>query len=409
MNNKKELDKTIKKIRVLKHFQPMYIETKYRYFVYYGGRGGSKSWGIAQYLLIAGAKNKRLILCARETQKSIEDSVHKLLGDLIKKMGLSWFYTVLKTSIRGINGTRFIFDGLRHNSHEIKSKEAVDICWVEEAEGISKESWEVLDPTIRKEKSKIIISFNPNKKTDVIYSELVLNTPDDAYIKHLSYKDNPYFSEILRKQMLRMRKTDYERYLHIWEGNIKVISDAQVFAKNFSVDEFSIDYDYGSPYYGLDFGFSRDPTTANELFIKGNDLFIYREANKVGLELVDTAGFIQSKIPDLHQHRVYADCARPESISYLSSNGIPHITATKKWSGSVEDGIAFIKSFNNVIIHPRCVDTINEFENYAYKVDPRTMDVLPKLIDRHNHHIDDIRYALSPLITRKQLDYASML
>ena len=144
-----------------------------RYKVLYGGRGGAKSWGIARALLLRGVQRKLRILCARETMNSIADSVHKLISDQVEFLGLSAHYQIQKSSIIGTNGTEFAFCGLRHNVAQIKSYESFDLCLIEEAQAVSKSSWEVLVPTIRKENSEIWISFNPELETDATYQKFI--------------------------------------------------------------------------------------------------------------------------------------------------------------------------------------------------------------------------------------------
>ncbi len=189
-----------------------------RYKIYYGGRGGAKSWGFADALLIKGTQAKLRILCTRELQKSITDSVHKLLSDRIGTLGLDEFYKIQNKSIDGINGTEFLFNGLKHNAREIKSTEGIDICWAEEAENISANSWEVLIPTIRKEGSEIWISFNTNQPTDETYKRFIFSPPSDSIVKKVSYKDNPFFPDVLEYERQELLKRDPKAYEHIWEG-----------------------------------------------------------------------------------------------------------------------------------------------------------------------------------------------
>lgn len=190
----------------------------HRYKVAYGGRGAAKSWGFARALLIQGARRQLRILCARETQKSIADSVHQLLEDQIAELGLAGYYNVLKSSIVGITGTEFIFAGLKHNVNNIKSVEACDIVWVEEAQAVSKGSWEVLIPTIRKAGSEIWISFNPDLDTDDTYRRFVVNPPPGAKVVKINWRDNPWFPDVLRAEMEHLRETDPDAYNHVWEG-----------------------------------------------------------------------------------------------------------------------------------------------------------------------------------------------
>lgn len=202
-----------------------------RYKVYYGGRGGAKSWGFADALLIMGTQRKLRILCTRELQKSITDSVHKLLSDQIDALGLQEFYDIQKTTIKGLNGTEFLFNGLKHNAREIKSTEGIDIAWAEEAENISDASWEVLIPTVRKEGSEIWISFNTKQPTDATYRRFIFEADDDFIVKKVSYRDNPFFPEVLEKERLRLKARDPKAYEHIWEGEFDARYSGAVYAK----------------------------------------------------------------------------------------------------------------------------------------------------------------------------------
>jgi len=185
-----------------------------------GGRGSAKSWSFARALLVLGSANKLRILCTREVQKSIKQSVHKLLKDQIEAMGLSSFYRVLENEIRGSNGTEFSFSGLSDQTVDsIKSFEGCDIVWVEEAQSVSKRSWSVLIPTIRKDGSEIWLSFNPELETDETYDRFITNQPDDAIIVNMNYTDNPWFPEVLEKERLHAKATlPKSEYENIWEG-----------------------------------------------------------------------------------------------------------------------------------------------------------------------------------------------
>ena len=166
-----------------------------------------------------GMQRNLRILCARELQTSIADSVHKLLSDIINDYGLQSFYEVQKATIIGKNGTEFIFKGLKHNATEIKSTEGVDICWVEEAEKVSDNSWELLIPTIRKEGSEIWISFNPKQPSDPTYVRFVENADEDMLVRKVSWRDNPFLPSTLKAEMERLKRNDMPAYEHIWEGN----------------------------------------------------------------------------------------------------------------------------------------------------------------------------------------------
>lgn len=235
---------------------------KSRYKVLYGGRGGAKSWGIARALLILGAKSELRILCAREFQTSIKDSVHKLLCDQIESLGLLGFYEITQTSIRGKNGTEFSFVGLKNNVGNVKSYEGVDICWVEEAQTTSRLSWNVLIPTIRKEGSEIWISFNPELETDETYQRFVVNPPEDSRIVKINWSDNPWFPETLRLEKDALRIRDNNAYLNVWEGLCRRTVDGAVFAKELEMADLEeritrVPYDPIKPVHAVfDLGWS---------------------------------------------------------------------------------------------------------------------------------------------------------
>jgi len=369
-----------------------------RYKVYYGGRGGGKSWGFALALLVIGGNSKKRILCTREVQGSIRDSVHKLLCTCIENHNIGNFYRITRDAIYGKNGTEFIFHGLKHDPMQIKSLEGVDICWVEEAQKISNDSWDVLIPTIRAENSEIWISFNPNIATDPTYQRFIVNQRPDQITTKINYNENPFFSSELRSEMEYQKEIDYDDYLHIWEGECKESTDAQIFKHKYIVEDFESPTD-ATYYYGLDWGFSQDPTAILRCFIIGNDLYIDYEAGGTQVELDNTYTLID-QIPNSKRCVIRADSARPESVSYVRRQGYM-IESVHKWSGSVEDGIEHIRSFKQVHIHSRCMETASEFVRYSYKVDRVTGDILPVIVDAHNHYIDALRYALQPMIKKK--------
>lgn len=206
-------------------FQPL------RYKVLYGGRGSGKSWNIARALLLKGVQAPLRVLCVRELQNSIDDSVHRLLSDQISLMGLGSVYEIQKNVIYGPNGTSFKYEGVRNNVTKIKSYEGVDVCWAEEADKISDDSWNILIPTIRKEGSEIIISFNPNLRTDATYKRFVLSRQPDAWVEHFTYRDNPWFTDTLRREMETLKERDYDAYLNVWEGQTKLLLEGAVYAK----------------------------------------------------------------------------------------------------------------------------------------------------------------------------------
>ncbi len=203
----------------------------HRYKVAYGGRGSAKSWGFARSLLVQAANRKLRILCTREVQKSIKDSVHKLLSDQIQAMGMGGHFEVLNTEIRGINGSEFIFGGLAdHTVESIKSYEGIDICWVEEAQSVSKRSWDILIPTIRKEKSEIWVTFNPELDTDETYKRFVIGNPTDSVVVQMNWRDNPWFPSVLEQERQDCYRINREDYDTIWEGKCRLAVKGAIYA-----------------------------------------------------------------------------------------------------------------------------------------------------------------------------------
>jgi phage terminase large subunit len=371
-----------------------------RYRVAYGGRGSMKSWNFARTLLALAANLKLRILCAREFQSSIKESVHKLLDDQIDLMDLRGWYDVKNTTIVGRNGSEFLFVGIKRDPHKIKSMEGVDICWLEEAEAISKESYRILIPTIRKPNSEIWVSFNPALETDPSWQMFAVDPPDRSIVKFVSYLENPWLPEVLREEARELRRRDPEAYEHIWGGKVWTRSEAEVLSGKWIVDDFQPGADWGAPLFGADWGFARDPTVLVRMWIHAKRLFIEYDERGVGLSMDDIAKAWE-RVPGSKDYKIRADNARPETINEMrlrkyKCEGAP------KWSGSVEDGVAYLRSFDQIVIHPRCKGWISEARMWRYKVDPRTDDVLPKLRDGNDHGPDASRYGLAPLIQKQR-------
>ena len=377
----------------------------YRYKVLYGGRGSGKSWSIAAVLITLCTQAALRVLCVREVQNSIKDSSYQLLCDTNERLGLLDRFEITNEKIVGRTGASIIFKGL-HNNASIKSMEGIDICWVEEAHSVSEESWRVLIPTIRKEGSEIWLSFNPDRPDDPTYKRFVESPPPGAFVCKLNYPDNPYFPGTpLQSEMEWMREHDYEAYRHVWEGCPRTNSDAQVFAKKYCVEAFSDELWRRADrlFFGADFGFSKDPSTLVRCFMLDRKLYVDYEAYGVGVEIDELPQFYNS-VPLSKRWPIHADSARPETISYLANRHGFNISGARKWQGSIEDGIAYLKSFEAIVVHPRCRHTIDELSLYSYKVDKRTGEVLPVIEDKWNHCIDALRYALDGYISSPGLE-----
>ncbi len=382
------------------------LHAKSRYKVFYGGRGSAKSWSIARVLVSLAARKKLRVICAREYQISIEDSVHKLLVDQIHALGLTPFYRITDRTITcTTTGSSFRFVGLKTNIRNIKGLEGADIVWVEEAECVSAASWNILIPTVRKKGSEIWVSFNPDQESDPTYQRFVKHPPPNAIVRMVSWRDNPHFTEELRAEKDHLQRVDPDAFEWVWEGSFRISSAAQILSGKWRRGELKIPEDAAGPYHGTDFGYASDPTTIVRCWIIGagkgtqGTLYIEREFGRVKLEVSETAPAFRQKIPDLGNRIIYADSARPETISHCCGAGL-NMVAADKWSGSVEDGIAFLRGFEEIVIRPECKGTIQEAQLYSYKTDKLTGDVLPDIVDKHNHYIDAVRYALSKIIKR---------
>ena len=376
----------------------------------FGGRGSGKTFTFSLMAAVWGYAEPLRILCTREFQSSIKESTHAEVKNAIASIPwLAASYDVGVDYIRGHNGTQFIFKGLQ-NMSSIKSMSGVDLVFIDEAEIISEVSWRELEPTIRAEKSEVWCTWNPKKENSPIDKRFVKNPPKNAVIAELSYFDNPWFPNVLEEQRKRdMGIMSGAMYRHVWCGNYLKEDESTVFAGKWKIEEFEPTRNWNGPYYGIDWGFSQDPTAGVKAWINEKKLYIEYEAVKVGLELDDTAEFMINRIPGIAQHTIRADCARPESISYVKRKGLPRIIGCQKGKGSVEDGISYMKSFDKIIVHPRCKETQNEMENYCYKVDRLTEDILPIIVDKFNHIIDGIRYSIEPAMRKNRIDYSKLI
>ncbi len=362
-----------------------------RYFAIRGGRGSSKSRSVASALVIRAVQSPLRILCTREIQKSIKDSVKRLLDDEIERLGLNGFFQSTDSEIRGKNGSLFIFAGLRSNIDSIKSMEGINVAWCEESQTISQSSLDTLIPTIRQDGSQIIFTWNPKHKTDPVDAMFMGDVlPPKTKLLIVNHSDNPWFPEVLRDELEYDRARDPGKYAHIWLGEYLVNSEATVF-KNWTIEDF--ERPLGTNYrMGADWGFSVDPSVLIRCSIDGRRLYVDYEAYMVGCE-IDQLPDLFDRVPESRKWFIVADSARPETISYMRNHGYPKINSAIKGPGSVEEGIEFLKSYD-LIVHPRCKHLIDELTLYSYKIDKLTNEVLPVLEDKDNHVIDALRYAL---------------
>ncbi len=373
-----------------------------RFKVMKGGRGALKTWGFSRTGTLISTQRKLRILCAREFQTSIQESVHRALSTQIEALNLEPYFDVQKTQINTFCGSEFIFAGIRNNPKKIKSLEGVDICWVEEAENITEESWQILIPTIRKSGSEIWVSFNPDLQKDPTSQRFIEAPPPPelARIITTNWRDNPWLSDELRADKDYLARVDPDAYQHVWEGGYRQNSAAQVLRGKISIEAFERQIDWDGPYQGADWGFSQDPATLVRVWIAGNKLYVEYESYGIGIDTNLLPEKFDRDVPMGANYVTRGDNARPETISFLQKHGYPKMTACTKWKGSVEDGVAFLRQFEKIVIHPRCEHAIEEGRLWSYKVDRLTGDPLPELAERHDHIWDAVRYALQPLIKR---------
>ena len=377
---------------------------KSRYRILWGGRGGAKSWGIARALLILGARKPLRILCAREFQTSLKDSVHKLLCDQIESLGLMGFYEITQASIRAQNGTEFFFSGLKNNVTNIKSFEGVDICWVEEAANVSKLSWNVLIPTIRKEGSEIWISFNPELETDETYQRFVVKPPNDSIVTKINWSDNPWFPETLNLERESLKNRDTDSYNTVWEGVCRQTVDGAIFAREMQMAELqqritNVVYDPAKPVHAVfDLGWS-DSTAIWFLQYVGMETRLLRYFE----DSQQTISYYLSKMQTFGY--VYDTLWLPHDAENktLAANGksIEEIVRGAGYKTQILPRVPIVDSINAArTIFPACwfdrentAQGIDCLRHYRYEVDPGNGQFSKQpLHDHYSHGADAFRY-----------------
>jgi phage terminase large subunit len=368
----------------------------------HGGRGSGKSHFFAEALVEKCLTETAVrAVCIREIQKSLEQSVKRLIEDKILKLGVGRYFEVLDKAIRTPGGGLILFQGMQnHTAESIKSLEGYDLAWVEEAQALSKRSLQLLRPTIRKPGSELWFAWNPASADDPV--DRLLRGPDkltNAIVVESNWRDNPFFPDVLREEMASDLARDADDFDHVWDGGYLTVSDAIIFRRRVSIENFETPKD-ARFFFGADWGFANDPTTLIRSFIQDDCLFIDREAFGWHFEIDDTAALFD-RIPGARQWPIKADNARPETISYLRRQGF-NIGPADKWPGSLEDGIAHLKAFKRIVIHAtQCPHMQIEARRYRFKVDRKTGEVLPIIVDADNHGWDAARYSLDGYIQRR--------
>lgn len=374
---------------------------------FYGGRGAAKSHAVARALIAMGMQQPKRIVCAREIQKSIKDSVHRLLSDIIRESGLTDFYEIQNDKIKGRNGTEIIFRGLRHNTTDLKSLEGADICWIEEAENVSDNSYELLIPTIRKTGSEIWVTFNVKRVSDPTYRRFVTEAdPADTLSRKVSWRDNPFFNDILRAEMEKLKRVDHEAYLHVWEGEPDTRRDGAVYAKQISKahDEGRITFVPYDPaaevFTAWDLGFG-DTTAIWWLQFVGRELRWIDCYENSGEQIGHYAGIIKSKPYNYMRqgHFLPHDGAhgniRGGSVSeQLQSMGVDNVVLQREQD--VTPGIELVRQTiaYSVFDAQKCKEGLRALESYGYEYDEERMAFKGKpKHDWSSNYADAARYA----------------
>jgi phage terminase large subunit len=392
----------VSRIRFPKKFEALFQPEKVRYRIFYGGRGGAKSWCFARALLAKGTKEPLRILCAREFQTSIKDSVHKLLSDQIYELNMESFYEITQTNIRGINGTEFIFAGIKNNTNNIKSIEGIDVCWVEEAQSVSANSWNVLIPTIRKQDSEIWVSFNPELPTDDTWKRFVENPPESSIVVKVNWNDNPWFPETLNLERLSLKSRDLSAYNNVWEGATRNTVDGAIFGKEIEQAELenritNVPYDPSKPCHAVfDLGWA-DNTACWIIQFVGFEIRVLRhfEDNQKTIQhylsLMQTFGYIYDTIWLPHD-------AAAKSLG--TGKSIEEIVRATGLKVQILDRVPITDSINAArTIFPRCYfdrknteEGLNCLRHYRYDVDEHGTFSQKPLHNIYSHSADAWRY-----------------
>lgn len=393
-------------------FRPLLKPSRYKGA--FGGRGSGKSQFFASLLVARALQTPGLrAVCIREVQKSLAQSAKQGVQQKIEEFGVGPLFNVGKAEIKTPGGGVIIFEGMKnHTADSIKSLEGFDVAWVEEAQTLSETSLRMLEPTIRKLKSEIWFSWNPQNADDPVDdllrgAEHGKEVPPDTAIVRANFNDNPWF--VTGTTLNDKREFDFRRdpdmYRHVWMGDYLTRSEAQVF-RNWRTEWFEPPKSFEKLYAGCDWGFI-DPTVLVVCFVRDRTLYIWREAYGLRCPLDKCATLFDKVDPDWSPRQVVnpnwrslarrldivADSADPQNIKYMQTHGFPRMTAAIKGPDSVEAGIAFMQSYD-IVVHPDCQNVIDELMHYSYKIDKKTDKITSELVDAENHTIDACRYAL---------------
>ena len=385
-------------LRIPEAFLPLWTgvfpETRraVEHFAFFGGRGGGKSHSVAEAIIAQASRAQERIVCGRQFQISIRDSVKELLEIKIKDMGMSAHFNSTEREIVNIvTGSRLSFIGMDRNPDSAKSLEGATIFWGEEAHTFTARSVEVIIPTIRSTGSRLIWSWNPRYRTDPVDSLFRgAAVPENAYVRKVSWRDNPFFMQTRMPSEYRRSLKSPKRHVHIWEGGYDENPDVAIF-DNWRVGR--IDPGKARPRFGMDFGYSADPNVAIKLYVLQEEGIVYIANEAVGYKVPnrDLPALIDG-IPEARDWPITADSARPETIEFLQSCGFSVFSA-RKGAGSIKNGINWLQGME-LVISPECPITAEEVRDYKWHTDPNGKPLPLPAPGQVDHCIDAIRYAV---------------
>jgi phage terminase large subunit len=388
--------------KLLPLFQPK------RYKVIHGGRGSAKSWSVARALVSIGATKPIRVLCARETQKSIQESVHRLLKDQIESLGLDQFYTIQENKILGTNGTEFTFAGIRQQGvFNLKSYEGTDICWVEEAQVVTKKSWDVLIPTIRKPGSEIWVTFNPELDTDETFSRFVVRPPEESVIIEMNWQDNPWFPPELDKERRQWLDRDPIGYLTTWEGKCRPAVEGAIYANEIEATQRegrirAVPYDPQLKVHTVwDLGWNDSMSiicvqrVTSEVRVIDYIEDSHRTVDSYVMQLQERKwNWGTDYIPHDGAHRDFKSGKSTQELLQTLGRNVQVLAR-----GNPEEGIRLARMIfpRTYFDADRCTELVNHLKRYRRQINQVTQEAGAPLHDEHSHAADAFRYLAQSL------------
>ena len=388
--------------KLLPLFQPK------RYKVIHGGRGSAKSWSVARALVSIGATKPIRVLCARETQKSIQESVHRLLKDQIESLGLDQFYTIQENKILGTNGTEFTFAGIRQQGvANLKSYEGTDICWVEEAQVVTKKSWDVLIPTIRKPGSEIWVTFNPELDTDETFSRFVVRPPEESVIIEMNWQDNPWFPPELDKERRQWLDRDPIGYLTTWEGKCRPAVEGAIYANEIEATQRegrirAVPYDPQLKVHTVwDLGWNDSMSiicvqrVTSEVRVIDYIEDSHRTIDSYVMQLQERKwNWGTDYIPHDGAHRDFKSGKSTQELLQTLGRNVQVLAR-----GNPEEGIRLARMIfpRTYFDADRCTELVNHLKRYRRQINQVTQEAGAPLHDEHSHAADAFRYLAQSL------------